>query len=487
MIVSAFERWRARRGISDTVRAERRAWTAALSVIESIVLPAGFIAISLWLHPIDPFWVHAGFPWAWLAPFVIALRYGFVLGTISTAVLLGLWFDLPLIGALAPESGFPREYFLGGWIVILIAGEFADVWNLRLRRASASARYLEERLRAITKNHFLLRLSHERIEHELLTRPATLRETLFNLRTITRAAVDDPSPLPGAQPFLQLLAQSCQIEVASLHAIEDGRFKREPLATLGTPKPLETRNAMLNECLAFGELVHLLSAEQAAAPIAATGALVETPGVADAETYLVCAPLTSASGERIGALTVERMSFFALNDDNLRLLSTLVGYYADGVASASAIAPIQSAFPQCPDEFALELVRLTFLRADAGLDSALVALEFPHGDAYGANALLARDLFDLAKRLPRQIDLTWSIEAASREVLIVLLPLSGTAGAEGFLARVESVLMAQFGVGLASTQAFAHQALLSDTPPVRQLHDMLVRCRVLDAQAEVPA
>ncbi|HEU4622791.1 MAG TPA: PelD GGDEF domain-containing protein [Burkholderiaceae bacterium] len=486
MIVSAFEAWRQRqRGAVVRQTRHRSRARLAWAVAESMGLPALFIGVSALLHPVDPFWVLSRFPWAWLAPLIVALRYGFVLGTTSTVTLLLLWFAAPGWGLAPGPQPFPREYFLGGLIAVLIAGEFADVWNLRLRGTSGAARYLEERLTALTRNHFLLRLSHERIEHELLTRPSTLRETLLNLRTITQAAAATPDapPLPGGKEFLQLLAQSCQIEVASLHAIERGVFKGQPVATLGQPRKLETRNAMLNEALSTGELVHLLSAEYEAAEQAASGQAVMSSGVTDQEPYLVCAPLTAANGERIGVLAVERMSFVALNQDVLRLLSVLVGYYADGVAAASAIAPVRAVVPDCPDDFALELTRLTNVRAEIGLDSALVALEFPHesrDDAvdHTAENLRAADLYERAQRLPRQIDIVWGVHSPERDVLLILLPLARRAGVEGFLARVESIFHVQFGIGLDSQYATTHTALLSEADPAWQLRDMLIRCRL---------
>ncbi|HBD33431.1 MAG TPA: sugar ABC transporter, partial [Cupriavidus sp.] len=63
-------------------------------------------------------------------------------------------------------------------------GQFGDVWNTRLARARAVNRYLDERLAALTKNHYLLRISHARLENDLLARPTTLRDTLSQLRAV---------------------------------------------------------------------------------------------------------------------------------------------------------------------------------------------------------------------------------------------------------------------------------------------------------------
>ncbi|MBX4421619.1 hypothetical protein K4H00_26790, partial [Mycobacterium tuberculosis] len=69
-------------------------------------------------------------------------------------------------------------------MLVLIGGQYGDIWGARLSRARTVNGYLNDRLAALTKNHFLLRLSHERLENDLLAKPTTLRDTLTQLRNI---------------------------------------------------------------------------------------------------------------------------------------------------------------------------------------------------------------------------------------------------------------------------------------------------------------
>ncbi|MFX5801297.1 hypothetical protein ABTE09_19490, partial [Acinetobacter baumannii] len=91
-----------------------------------------------------------------------------------------------------------------------------EVWNARSRRLRGVNAYLEERLTMLTKNHFLLRLSHERLEQDLLSKPLTLRESLDRMRALTLTQyLLDPGRMPAPDAFLQILVQSCQVESAS--------------------------------------------------------------------------------------------------------------------------------------------------------------------------------------------------------------------------------------------------------------------------------
>lgn len=152
----------------------------------------------------------------WLLPLFVALRYGTVAGLGGALLLVGAWGvfygRLPLIDV------FPRDFFVGGFITMLVAGQFSDTWATRLSQARTSNTYLSERLSVLTNNQFLLRLSHDQLEQDLLVRPATLRDALARLRDmmLEDSASTPDAPLPGAQRFLETITQACQIEAAQI-------------------------------------------------------------------------------------------------------------------------------------------------------------------------------------------------------------------------------------------------------------------------------
>ncbi|MGN6390268.1 MAG: PelD GGDEF domain-containing protein [Burkholderiaceae bacterium] len=435
------------------------AWFWLWAVLETLIFCAGTLAVSLWLRPEDPFGLHAEFPWLWMVPAVLAMRYGTAIGVTAVVLMTAAWFGLPgLAFGTAPGTlDFPKSYFLGGLVLVLICGQFSDVWNARGRRFRAVNTYLEERLQTLTKNHFLLRLSHERLEQDLLAKPITLRETLLRLRGLTARPEHPGDPLPGAAEFMQLLAQSCQFEIASLFALdEDGEPLAVPLASLGAPSPLDADDPLYRFATDEGALAHVQS-----------DAVAEELG--DRSKYLICAPLRSSTGRALGMLAVERLPFFALNDDTLKLLAVLIGYYADGVQLGGAAREVLARFPACPPELALDVVRLHRIRVEAGIDSALVALVFDNDDA-------ALDMYDQVRRLKRGVDLSWELAGARHRALVTLLPLAGAAAVEGYLLRIESALKAQFGVGLLAARIVTHKAQLGFAAPTDTLAQLVDRC-----------
>lgn len=435
-------------------------WVWAWAVFETFVFCLGALAFAIWLMPDNPFGVGSEFPWLWIVPAVLGMRYGTGVGVTAVVIFVLSWFAMPMLSfnAQGGIGDFPKAYFLGGLILVLICGQFSDVWSVRSRRLRAVNAYLDERLQTLTKNHFLLRLSHERLEQDLLAKPLTLRETLVRLRAISAALPpSDLDPLPGAQEFIQLLGQSCQLEVASLHALCAARNGvNVQVAALGDPGALAADDPLYRYAMEQEMVAHVQ-----------TGSIPELQR--DASKYLVCAPLSPSNGRPLGMLVVERLPFFALNEDTLQLLSVLIGYYADGVRLNQAAQPVLAVVPDCPPEFAQDIVRLHRIRLMAGIDSSLVALVFHNDDS-------AVDIYDQVRRLKRGVDLCWEITGQHHRALITLLPLAGSAAVEGYLLRIETALRSQFGVGLMQGHVATHKAQLGFATPADTLQQLVKRC-----------
>jgi hypothetical protein len=421
---------------------------------EVVIFVGGAIALSRWLHPSDPLWVAGSFPWLWLITALVALRYGAMTGTAAMGLALFAWFIVtPELGALA----FPRLNFLGGLILVLIAGEFSDVWNARLQRERAVNTYLDERLHALTHNHFLLRLSHERLEQELIARPQTLRESLSALRKPMAEDLMRGISLPGAQALLNLLVQSCRLEGASLHAMEHDRPVDAAIVSLGGDSLCVRSDPLVRAAIASGQLMH-----------------VQTETVVrdgDPSRYLICAPVVSSTGRWLAILLVRRMPFAALTSETLQFMTVLLAYYADEVDKTAITGTVLTQHPDCPAEFALELVRLRRVFAVSGVESSMVAFVFQRGPTP------PEEWITRITRLFRSVDVAWAIKDLPAPTLLILLPLTGAAGIAGYLERLTGVIRDQYGSDFAQAGIAVHQAMIDSDVPQGQLAAFLERLR----------
>ncbi|WP_277188732.1 PelD GGDEF domain-containing protein [Caballeronia sp. BR00000012568055] len=418
------------------------------AIVESVVMMVLVLAIARWIQPDDPLLLRAGFPWLWLASLIVALRYGSLLGLLSGAIVLIAW------STLYSHVAFPALYFAGGLIQTIIAGHFGDTWGSRAARASSLNDYLNDRLVALTNSHYLLRLSHERLEKDLLSRPTTLRDSITELRRLSLEgdAAKGDELARSAPGLLEFVAQACQIEVAALYPVRDGKPGKQAIARIGDSFELAAHDELVTHAINTMSVAHLKNSDN----------------VAPVSEYLVCAPLVSADGELRALLVIKRMPFLSLNFDNLQLLLVLLGYYADGVEHSSFVQRILDAVPGCPHEFALDLSRLSRLQRQSGVASSMVALVFPRDEA-------GDSLFEHVIRRRRALDVMWPVQTARQSVLLNLMPATDTTGIDGYLARIEASLTAQFNTDLERARIGVHTLHLDGGEPGAALTRLLKR------------
>ncbi|SFO79712.1 PelD GGDEF domain-containing protein [Ralstonia sp. NFACC01] len=437
--------------------------SAVLETLGAVVVAIGVV----WLFvPDNPLLLGHGFPWIWLVPLILALRYGTLLGALAALVVLGAW--AVFYGQTAAAGSFPRMYFLGGLMLVLIGGQYGDIWGARLSRARTVNGYLNDRLSALTKNHFLLRLSHERLENDLLAKPTTLRDTLTQLRNIALAAREhgtgdnapDVAQLPGAEPFLQWTAQACQLEVAAMVRVTGNRIDTEPVARVGTPFDIVADDPLIRHCIDTHTLGHPQAPE-----------LRNVNNPEDGSRYVACAPVLSGADELIGLVVVQQMPFLSLSYENLQFLLVLLGYYADGVRHLTVSSEILDLVPDAPYEFALDLGRLARLHRDTGIDSSVVALIFDQDETSDA-------LFESVVRSRRALDVVWQASGKNRRAIITLMPLSGAGAVSAYLVRIEDSLRAQFGVDFEGGRISVQTLHVTGEHPGEALQRFLVRCHL---------
>ena len=406
---------------------------------EILCLPLIAVILGFMFNPADPLWIEASFPWAWFAPVILALRYGPLAGLGGAGLLLVAW----LLVNIGHYDTFPKLYFLGGLILIMLVGEFSSLWLARTRRAETVQIYLDQRLEHLTRQYYLLRLSHDRLEQDLISRPMSMRDALLTLRGMGKT----PDGTKTGDTLLRLLAQYCQLESASLHQVIDDEVQTQPLATIGSTTPLVASDPMIEQALDSLALCHIsqVQAEQQ-----------------EHTRYLIVAPLINLNGDVYGLLTVEDLPFFSLQDETLQTINLLLGYYTDGLAVHALAAPICASIPMCPPEFAFETQRLWHLRQTTGIGSIIIALEF-------LPRAVEADLPLQLMRMKRSLDEHWLYTNAGKMVLATLMPLGDVATAEGYLARLEAWAQQKSEVTLAELGVFPHILPLHGEPPVNVL------------------
>lgn len=399
--------------------------------IETLVIPLLAIGIAWLASPADPLLRGALFPWLWIAPVLVALRYGVLPGLIGVTLILLDWFVADAV-AVAGAADFPREFFFGGGLLTMLCGEFSDVWRDRMLRIDETNLYLVERLAGLTKRHLLLNLSHDRLEQEMLARPGSLRDALVRLRAAVVESATQAGGLPGMDSLLQLLAQYVNIEAAALYTVA-GNGKDfalgEMIGALGDPLPLKPGDELLQLAVETRNLTHIAESELS---------MVRNSN------QLVVAPLIASDDTMVGILAVTRLPFFSLNVENLQMMSVILAYYADNINVAPLSGDITRRLPAIPQMYAEELGRLMHMQKSFNISSHIVVMSF-----CGPRRVEIPTEF---LRIKRGIDLYWETPVDGSPAIIVLMPFASTSAKDGFLLRIDGWLKTRFGGSFDSLQ-----------------------------------
>ena len=397
-------------------------------LLETLLWPALLVALSWYSHPDNPFYINEGFPWPWLGPWLIGLRYGVSYGTAASVGLLVAW------ALLAPQADFPRLYFLGGAIATLIAGEFGSYWRMQMLRLQESLHYLNDKVERLTRRLYLVKLSHDELEYEMVDRPGTLRESLIELRTLMGNISQDVSApateLPGAQQMLEFVMAQCRIESAAIYTVRmDPAVQLKRIATAGGMLDPAADDPMIERALESGHQVHLQDT------------LLE---VSERKQLIAVTPLMSSAGQPFGLLAIGNMPFTALTTDNLQTIAVLLESYADYLRLSLNASALMPQWPEAPRGLAGEFGWLSRLRQEFGLSSRCVVWRIRH--------VREQEMLDQLQQLHSRGETAWRWPpngvAQQRRIqpcVIALVPFTEAAGVRIYKQRIFDSMDREFG------------------------------------------
>lgn len=424
--------------------ATRRHW---MPWIEAIAIPVVALALSFLWHPQDPLFLDESFPWLWLAPTLVALRYGVTPGLLAVLILMTslLWMPEP--------SGEWLPAFTGLTILTLICGEYSDIWTSRRRRNEARTGILEERMTRLTDDLYVAQISQERLEQNLIYRPISLRSALQELKQNAVISGGVFNKDLGDQ-FLYLLNQTCGVQSAGIYIKSDHHTPLE-VAKIGNMGPFQPADPVYISAIERQE----------------SRSLVDL-GPTQAEHYLATYLFDDIQHNHQIILAVSDISFFSLDEDNIRVIGVIFRYFCNHNMAIEKSLDILREWPDCPDDFAVELTILTELSTQYHVKSMLLVYTLNPDEHSGT---LSRYLCTLC----RGLDIVWQYTAEKSVRILFLLPFSGAASIEGHMARVSLEMKDRFGedwhthctsicdyaVGGKSPSALLHTILSAERAP----------------------
>lgn len=441
--------------------------------LETVAITAIAVMGGFLLNSSDPLFVHARFPWVWFGPLLIALRYGIAPGLVSTGGICLALLVMPRFGV--PIGEFPTNYVLGGLLMVLITGQFSDIWSKRLRHANQLSSHTSERFEQLSRAYFMVRLSHDRLEQNLISRPVTLRDAMINLRNLL-AKHDGRVDSETSVALLSILMHYCSLESAAIYpANDDGELLDVPIAKCGKGAPLNRDDLLLRSAIESGysayQAINRHIVEGRPSSPSALSSAVWSVDVSRGESkeqtsYLVAAPMRTSSGKLLGLLLVTEMPFLNLHRETLQIMGVLLAYSSDQAESVERARDILGLFPDCPPNFAAELIKTVRLKRDLHVSSALVMVQ----------VMADSRLDEICKTMERQqrgLDHSWLRTTDWGVQFVTLMPFSGPASIEGYKSRIHEILQRQIGRSTGQEGITMHSTSVTTDDPLAQLIALL--------------
>lgn len=395
--------------------------------LESFIIISVPIVIGHVYNPDDPFFINSAFPWLIISTVLVALRYGFLYGLVSVlSVVLLYALEYELLRSTAIQE---KEYvfFIGVAIVTMLSGEFRDYWQKNIDILQHSNYYRQIRLDEFTRSFHLLKRSHEQLQMRLGECGQNIREVLQSLIKLLSQEKEISLNERVAESVLGIMVEHGYLHQAALLPWneDEAQLIAQPLACVGEAFSIDVSDDLVQACLKSRKLV---SIRQDA---------VESEEETFNTQYQVVIPLIDCEEHLYGIVLVKKISFFAFEARNLRLLSVLAGSAADYINYARYVRIYHDEDDQCL-LFRVNLKRSIYNRKVYGVPGMLVLMKVERNEMGG-------DFVALVEQMRRGLDVLCRKDGSETYKLLLLLPVTDEIGLQGYFSRLRSIVKERMG------------------------------------------
>ncbi|KTD61687.1 PelD GGDEF domain-containing protein [Legionella spiritensis] len=391
--------------------------------IETILITLLLLLLIYLKNPNDPFSIMGPVPWIIFAPVFCSLFYGAAYGMSSLILIL-----LFIIFQLPKEIFYDlriREYIIGITGLTALASVFSSYWISRIRHVEHLNHYVREHLENLSRDYFLLRISHENIEQAYIVKPLSFREAFSQIKQyIIRN--DCEINEENGQFLLGIFSQYCSINNAAFCLYNEKNKDIQAVAFLGKEFPISPNDPLVKNAIDNKVSTYL-----------AISRLTEE----DDTDFLAVIPLFNDERDTIGFVIIKDMPFWSLTHDNLEVLSVFAAYFAMQWSIIREISPLLKDFPDFSPDFLSELRSVIQLKKYSNVDSSLSYFLVPPG-------VQQQNIVYLIERQKRALDCFCVLTIKQVQFIVVLMPLTSMEGIFGYKKRMTDLFKSELGVEL---------------------------------------
>lgn len=416
--------------------------------IEAVIISILLLCLFAVIRPADPFALTGPFPWICLAPLFCSLFYGTVYGLISWIIVMGYLFMHPAANVVDPA--ILGQYFAGMASITFLAGLFSSYWQSQLRHNAHLNQYVRQHLEDLSRDYYLLRVSHDRIEHSFIVKPLSWRDAFVRIRKVMQENNCEIN-FTTSQEFLNIFCQYCSITSAVFCLYNDKDKQLLPMANVGQHFDVDLQDPLV---------------EHAINKTVATYLAVNTLTNLHNSQYLVVVPLMDNQSELIGFIVIKEIPFWSLTHDNMEVLSVFAAVYGSMWSTMQHVKPLLDAFPAFPPEFLREYQTLLSLNKDHNVESYISALLVPESEVQESI------VYQLSQQ-NRTLDSGLCLPCAKGKLVLKILPLTNVQGMLGYQNRLQYWLKSYFSLNMNTEGLYFRFLPIGGDSVLQQLNNFL--------------
>ncbi|MCX7905603.1 MAG: hypothetical protein N2446_02755 [Elusimicrobiales bacterium] len=311
-------------------------------VFETIFLSIIFLTIAYITNKSDPLMIKEEINILLIFISVITLFYGLIAGIISTS-LSGLF----IYNFYSP---FPTNYFVNIVLFMLIFSEFHYFWQKKIKQYQKELDYINLRFNEINTSFQMLKLSHDQIEKSYVTKVKSLRNILTEIKKLYAI-----KPENAYEEIFNVIIKNYGIRKGFMLIYDKKIFKK--IVHLNSQEEPNYSSVILNETINTKKPVYLSQYKDLR------------------KDYLAVIPGNTSSDNTLILLVVEDISFVNYTKETILSIWVILNYFADFIKSFEENSDLIKKYPSCPEEFIIEIKRMSYMRKKIGIKSTILLIK----------------------------------------------------------------------------------------------------------------
>jgi len=370
--------------------------------LETLVLVFGYLLVGYLVNPDDICILHGKIAYILLVLSIITLFHGFESGMLAITVFaFSIYFGY---------DEFQYTQFFNAFMMTLIFGEFHYYWKRKLIKSKADTNYNALKLNELSRAFYSLKISHDQLEKNYVTRPMSLRNSMLDIKNLKGSKKEK------FEEFLIILEKSFSVINADIVydnknalSIEDNNINIIASSDKNTKINLEDK--LLEKCFNLQKPVFVSDED------------------IEKSDYLAIIPAINYN-YMVALLLIKDIPFMSFNKENLTSIAILFEYFLDEMEKENFLAKRDEVRFIKDEDYRYDYLRMVDMYNLYNIDSSTIVIKT-------TNEITVKKLYPLIEKLLRSLDVVTLIQQKNTFYISILFPLADKSASDGFFHRLQ--------------------------------------------------